>query len=460
MARLLGILALAIVLACSSLSAHAWIGGPDLAQAAAHLGAERLSSTLHGRISAPPPPGAPRGVPSAAGAGHSGELTLVSYNSFFLPAVARLLLSGWRGVQDDLRRSKSLASHLVQSKFDLICLEEVFRMAPRQELERQLRLGGYYVVPELNPDGWVRANSGLFFASRWPIVTHHFEVFADKSYLTSDAFALKGVGFALVNITTDPAAVSHLGEDGTAARSPLPHHPSDASTGAAFAEAPPPGGSTPASASAVSHSRSPGTLLCVFLTHLQAETRGRAARAMQLAQVSSFIRRTIKQLALPHPCAVVLAGDFNVNGLRDDDGEEYEEMIRLLDHPTDLSRLLHPLEKRADAVTCDEERVDYVFVYAPRVGLRVAPVQVLNYSVAPEWWLPGEPPENPIPPREVQEPKSNGALAWLRNVGLPAAEAFPVVPKKLALSDHRAVVTHFRILASLANPTPWRQRGF
>ena len=106
-----------VLLLCHSLASELPIGAevaesPDLALAAAGARAQARSDftspqglDVAGRRSVPLP------APLVTG-GQEGEVTLVSYNSFFLPAVARLLLSGWRGVQEDLRRSKSLALHL------------------------------------------------------------------------------------------------------------------------------------------------------------------------------------------------------------------------------------------------------------------------------------------------------------------------------------------------------------
>ena len=129
-----------------------------------------------------------------------------------------------------------------------------------------------------------------------------------------------------------------------------------------------------------------------------------------------------------------------------------------------------PLLQRAEAVTCDEERVDYVFVYAPRVGLRVAPVQVLNYSVAPEWWhsewtsVPLLTPDSPTSGRHPsdlgkREHSESRAMPWLSVGGLPGAEASDPQRGRLALSDHRAVVARFKVLSPAAHPSgrAWRR---
>ena len=132
------------------------------------------------------------------------------------------------------------------------------------------------------------------------------------------------------------------------------------------------------------------TLVCVFLTHAQAEIEGRQVRMQQFAQIYQFILEKLKILK-PRRCIVMLAGDFNVNGLLTDDTAEYEEMMQTLHRPTDLYRMVHPIEDRLKAITNEGVRLDYIFVYPPRVGLQANAIDIINCTVYQDWIVQGTP---------------------------------------------------------------------
>eukprot|EP00996_Jenningsia_fusiforme_P001058 NODE_1967_length_1341_cov_31.861455_g1784_i0.p1 GENE.NODE_1967_length_1341_cov_31.861455_g1784_i0~~NODE_1967_length_1341_cov_31.861455_g1784_i0.p1 ORF type:complete len:370 (+),score=55.39 NODE_1967_length_1341_cov_31.861455_g1784_i0:58-1167(+) len=267
--------------------------------------------------------------------------TLVTYNAFFLPRVARVVSVGWATLESDAERADWIGSKLVEVNPDFICLMETFNHVARGILVKRLRAANFHVLEELNAEGWISTNAGLTFASRYPVVSWAFEEFEEATMMTSEMMARKGVGFALVNATqpncTEPAYV------------------------------------------------------CIFLTHVQAEVEGRHTRRMQFLHIQRFVRARVRSIR-PARCVVLLAGDFNVNGLLADDSEEYEGMLQALGHPTDLYRMLRPLEIRSEAVTWESQRLDYIFSYPPRIELLTGALEVLNCSVLRGWKLPhGEP---------------------------------------------------------------------
>mmetsp|Transcript_82779 Transcript_82779/g.146039 ORF Transcript_82779/g.146039 Transcript_82779/m.146039 type:complete len:320 (-) Transcript_82779:64-1023(-) len=260
-------------------------------------------------------------------------LSLLTLNTFYLPGIARAVTEGWQGLTNDMTRAEALSTRLVARADDFVCLMETFREEPRDVIVKVLQKAKYHVIEEFNPDGWVLENSGLSFASRHPIVDRDFETYEEAKWGTSDALSQKGVGYALVQV-------------------PRP-------------------GANP-------------VYVCIFLTHVQAEVEGRQVRQSQFAQIYAFVRRKILALR-PQRCSVFLAGDLNVNGLVTEDTEEYDAMMRALHAPTDLYRMLYPLEDRTAASTNEGQRLDYIFVYPPRIGLPCRAVEVVNCTVLKGW---------------------------------------------------------------------------
>eukprot|EP00668_Euglena_longa_P005519 GGOE01006511.1.p1 GENE.GGOE01006511.1~~GGOE01006511.1.p1 ORF type:complete len:320 (-),score=106.98 GGOE01006511.1:286-1245(-) len=260
-------------------------------------------------------------------------LSLLTYNVFFLPSAARAVVDPWGWWHRDPIRRDWLATNLGRHSYDFLCLMETFNPGARRAIAEALRRHHYQVVEHFNSDGWLLANAGLSFATRHAILDHDFETYRDVTLMTSEMLASKGVGFALVNV------------------------------------------SSPMNGSA---------LVCVFLTHVQAEKEGRSVRRKQFAQIHAFVRRKLAALQ-PRRCVTLLAGDMNVDGLQSVDATEYEEMLLALRNPTDLYRMLHPIEVDAEAATNEGARLDYVLAYPPRIGMPTAALEVVNCTVQRGW---------------------------------------------------------------------------
>eukprot|EP00667_Euglena_gracilis_P014663 EG_transcript_15199 len=277
--------------------------------------------------------GLPAGADPAVKYIGAQPLSLLTYNVFFLPSLARAAVDpeGWWS-RDQVRQDW-LVAHLPQQSYDFLCLMETFKPTARRAIAEALRGQGYHVVEQFNPDGWLLGNAGLTFASRHPVLEHDFEVYRDVTLLTSEMLAAKGVGYALVNV------------------------------------------SSPVNGSA---------LVCVFLTHVQAEVEGRAVRHRQFAQIYAFVQQKLAALH-PRRCVALLAGDMNVDGLQSADATEYDEMMLALRNPTDLYRMLHPLEDAASSATNEGARLDYVLAYPPRIGMPTAAIEVVDCTVLKGW---------------------------------------------------------------------------
>ncbi len=196
-------------------------------------------------------------------------LKLVSYNIKLLP---------WPFSEGgDSARAVRIAAAV--RTYDVICLQEVFRESTRDILTSALKKEGFEIRPRYG--GFcIKQDSGLFFASRAPIVEADWERFRAKGPITKgDYWSHKGVFAARIDVD--------------------------------------------------------GTILTVVNTHLMSDPgevgEFRGVRQKQLADIA----RVCRNVARGAP--VIIAGDFNVSapgGLIDGsvpafDGE-YEPMISTL----------------------------------------------------------------------------------------------------------------------------------
>ncbi len=209
-------------------------------------------------------------------------------------------------------------------QYDIICLQEVFDEGIRRKLTDGLKPDYPYIVEKASDFDIFNEDSGLFFASKLPILRHTFREFHAKQWGTFDADVDKGVFIACLQ----------LGNEET------PH------------------------------------LLHVYNTHLQSTVSYHQVRQKQLSQLRSFIERALKTEKNNNPSlkfSVLLLGDLNVVG--DTDGE-YKRMMSLLGYPIDLYRKLNAYDEgftwnskenvllqynnRNDH---DLERLDYIFTF-------------------------------------------------------------------------------------------------
>src|SRR5690606_5146685 len=253
-------------------------------------------------------------------------MKLLTYNVKLLPVGAKLFeppfLRPWGfwergpgGVPDHARTS-AIGALVAAGPWDVVCLSEVFDASRRKQLEEALR-PTHRCLGRLG--AWRLADSGLFFASRLPILTHRFHRFSAAS--GADRLAAKGIVHAVLDGSRkDP-------------RVPFVH---------------------------------------VFATHLQAFEDGAVARAQQLAEARGLITRCLADASSEEGHAAVLLGDLNIPGehsLSLAPTPEHRAMCELFDGARDLFRELRPARAGCtwDGVqnffmtgNRDVERLDYV----------------------------------------------------------------------------------------------------
>lgn len=209
-----------------------------------------------------------------------------------------MMLPGPGGEQ----RGRDLVAAILKAspRYDVLCLQEVFDEDIRRILSRGLYAQFPHRVIKCDDGDLFQEDSGLFFASRYPIHDSEeqwgakrrgwgFEEFEESSGLTTgDYWADKGIFGARLNL-------------GTAAA---------------------------------------GAQLLVFNTHLQSDpsTVGqyREVRAAQLRQIRMFVARACARLPNKAATAALLFGDMNVAGETD----EHTAMLTRLGGPRDLFREL------------------------------------------------------------------------------------------------------------------------
>jgi hypothetical protein len=266
------------------------------------------------------------------------------YNVKFLPSLGRLLerpflrtRGFWemgRELRSDEARARILAEHLTRDpRFDVIVLCELFATHARRTFGAAFAKLGYHVAT--CPPGYsLLASSGLFVASRLPILGRAFSPYSAAS--GSDRLARKGILHV------------RLG--------------------------------------------APERALDLFATHLQAGPEAFVARRAQLAHARAFIDARV-EAGSPHP--ILLGGDLNVIGERAGaPTAEYEAMREIFRGFTDVHHLLtggspHPTwDPRENAHMigaryAELERLDYLLIRgddAARALVEDASVDVLRFE--------------------------------------------------------------------------------
>lgn len=293
------------------------------------------------------------------------SLSVLTYNVKLLPAHVKLGVrprgiprgfyeGGDQGLKDEDRVTR-LIERLCTGEWDIVCLQEVFQEGARKRFADAFEAEGYELVANSSDNDLFHEDSGLFLASKLPIVWHRFEEFAANA--GSDAWSDKGVLCARLD------ASSRFGTQ--------PHE------------------------------------LYFFGTHLQSSLVHWPVRQLQLLQLQRFIQSCIGT-PKPNHAAAILSGDFNVAGealvLGSADlapTAAYRSMLELLDYPRDAFRQTHPA---APGVTRDAslnytmtrdvesqvERIDYVFTFdavpesdKEAVGDRLFPLKCKYAAVRP-----------------------------------------------------------------------------
>ncbi|MBC7170920.1 MAG: sphingomyelin phosphodiesterase [Polyangiaceae bacterium] len=265
---------------------------------------------------------------------HDRGIRLLTYNVKMLPEVVKLFErpilrpGGFWEHPPHAFRDRERAATLAQSitamnpAWDLICLQELFSGSVQRTFERALA-ADYRCIGRLGGSRFPRlGHSGLFLATRLPILEHRFEPYRLAG--GTDRLCDKGV----LHVVLD-------------AKERWPETP----------------------------------YLHVFATHAQAWPEHVATRLRQLSQAREFLTRRLREAGPDDRHAAVLCGDFNVIAEHPEavqPTEEYHLLRRVLGRARDLYRELHPSRHGStwDSVenphmTGDPpgklERLDYVF---------------------------------------------------------------------------------------------------
>ncbi len=268
----------------------------------------------------------------AKGIGHMAEqnqaLRLLTFNVKMLAGIA--------GKGDkDIARARDIISAItsVQPAYDVVCLQEVFDEDAREVFDNGLKAVFPFRVPRVDAGDMLQQDSGLFFASRYPIKDNGrawaFEEFEDKAIATADYWADKGIFGARLDLSA----------------------------------------------------RVPGLTLGMFQTHLQADYflgDYEDVRRGQLRQIRRFVRKVLRRVNRPQDTIALLAGDFNVVGEIEagtalQPAREYLRMLALLGYVSDVFREKHPCEPGytwdaeqntlIPAPDGDRQRLDYILAY-------------------------------------------------------------------------------------------------
>jgi len=272
------------------------------------------------------------------------SLRVLTWNVKFLPAAVKLAIApalkprGWwesgaKRVLDE-QRVEEVAAAIVASDHDLVLLQEVLHEPARDVLAKRLGDAGYYVVAKVDSGDLFNDDSGLFVASKLPVLWHRFEEFQNKRM--PDSLIDKGV----LALRLDASAYF--------------------------------GNAAPA--------------LFAFVTHMQSDADRSPTRLLQQRQLQRFLTNVLTPVKQKDTTAAILLGDFNVVAERavSTGGyvitPEYAALSTLLDFPRDLYRELHmdpgftwdgtinaAMTRRNDRV---RSRIDYAFAldWVPQHG--------------------------------------------------------------------------------------------
>lgn len=244
------------------------------------------------------------------------EIRLLTYNLAMLP-----FFSGTAKKE----RTKAFIKEILDYRhYDILCLQEIFDEKIRDQMKHGLQDKYPYIVEKSSDHEILNINSGIFFASKFPILRHTFREFYAKSIGTWDAMVDKGIFVACLELGA--------GDN--------PH------------------------------------ILHVYNVHLQSTESEYRTREKQLSQMRKFIEtalKTEKENNKKSKLSAVLSGDFNVVG---DKRDEYKRMMSLLGYPVDLYRKLNPgtegytwnstenlFLKHNDPHDRDMQRLDFIFTF-------------------------------------------------------------------------------------------------
>jgi hypothetical protein len=102
-----------------------------------------------------------------------------------------------------LNTVKKVAHRIVDEGYQLVCLNEIFHEGARDKLAEIFEKAGYHLIRKSGADYSVVQDSGLFLASKFPIIYKNFEEYTDwKLSFYLDQFANKGILGALLDLSS------------------------------------------------------------------------------------------------------------------------------------------------------------------------------------------------------------------------------------------------------------------
>lgn len=205
------------------------------------------------------------------------NLRLITFNVMMLPS----------GKKKHIRRARRIVAALLDGGYDIVCLQELFDEDVRDEFVDGLKPFLPHIVKKCDDGNWFRQDSGLFIASKYPIMNHLFEAYWE--YAGTDGLAEKGISMFRLNLNSLIEGVS----------------------------------------------------LVVFNTHMQSDKHlgeNEAVRRRQLRQVRNMFRQCFCLKDNLDTTGAVFMGDLNIEG----DSPEYHRMIEQLGSIRDLYRIKNP----------------------------------------------------------------------------------------------------------------------
>lgn len=257
-------------------------------------------------------------------------IKLLTYNTAILSDISQKIAGIKEGYSAKLLRAQKIIDKIILNNYDIICLQEVFEESVKDLFEENLINAGYKVIVKATPYDFIKEDSGLFFASRFPFSNANrksaFRRFDNVSF--PDGMADKGLFGCVLDI-------SDIADD---------------------------------------------RILYVFNTHLQSDRMEYGIRIKQIRQIRKSINYyLLNQSASFNKTSILLAGDMNVIGIPTQEGEsneEYKILIEGLGFPKDIFHDLYPDDRgytwdyefnsfirKNDPNDIDKQRLDYVFAF-------------------------------------------------------------------------------------------------
>ncbi len=223
------------------------------------------------------------------------DVSILTYNLAMVPNYFFF----WGGKYLQQRTNILLSEVMANSaRYDILCFQEVFRESIRKRLFNGLADIYPFITAKKGTDVFGGQDSGLFFASKFPIINQQFKrdfvKFATHKATLWDRHTAKGVLASCLQVAEKK-------------------------------------------------------FLWIFNTHLQSRNDNRPIREDQLKTVYRFIQTNMATISLftgtVNNHSIILLGDLNIEGDTQGPGSEYLDLLKFLHKPQDLFRIKNKNEK-------------------------------------------------------------------------------------------------------------------